>query len=57
MELETSFTLYIIDNYLYSWNQILPFLMSLAKIIKQHLSCFIVHFSLAREKSNQIKNT
>lgn len=52
MELEISFTLYIIDNYLYSWNQILPFLMSLAKIIKQHLSCFIVHFSLAREKSN-----
>lgn len=34
MELETIFTLYIVDNYLYLWNQILSFLMSLAKIIK-----------------------
>lgn len=34
MELEIIFTLYIVDNYLYSWNQILSFLMSLAKIIK-----------------------
>lgn len=34
MELKIGFTLYIIDNYLYSWNQILSFLMSLAKIIE-----------------------
>lgn len=34
MELEINFTLYIVDNYLYSWNQIPSFLMSLAKIIK-----------------------
>lgn len=34
MELEIIFTFYIVDNYFYLWNQILSFLMCLAKIIK-----------------------